>query len=106
MPLPAALVPVAWKAAAGVAAAALVWSTVRAARLSEARPAEAEAALDGVEEGLEYGWARDGHRARGDARGAWRGVVRLGDHGPGVAVDFSGLARVRLARVAARRPGR
>ncbi|MGM0583145.1 MAG: hypothetical protein ACQEUZ_00615 [Pseudomonadota bacterium] len=103
MPLPVALAPWAMKAALGAASAALVWQAARRARWSEARPAGIEDALDGLDHGLAVGWSRDAHRTRGDVRGAWRGILRFGDHGPGLAVDFSGLARLRVARLPAMR---
>ena len=101
MPLPAALAAAPWgaKAAlAGVAALAL-WQTARRARWSEARPEAAECALDDVADGLALGGSGDAGRDRGD----------LGEHGPGLAVDLSGLARLRLAALPARaaaHPGR
>lgn len=105
MPLPAALAPALLKSAAAAGAALALWQAARRARWSEARPVTGEAALDGVEDGLALGWSRDAGRARGDLRGAWRGTLRLGEHGPGVAIDLSGLARLRLAALPAR-PGR
>lgn len=106
MPLPAALAPfaspLAMKTFAAAATAIAVWQATRRARWSDARPAPAEAALDAVPEGLEWGCSRDAGRARADARGAFRGVLRWGADGPGLAVDLAGLGRVRLATVPAR----
>ncbi|MDF2232060.1 hypothetical protein P2H44_05795 [Albimonas sp. CAU 1670] len=100
MPLPVALAPLtgpwALKAAAGAATAFAVWQTARRARWSDARPAVAEAALDQAPEGVEWGWSRDAGRARADARAGLRGALRWGEDGPGVAVDLSALARLRL----------
>jgi hypothetical protein len=110
MPLPAfaapALGPWVWKAAAGGAAAIALWQAARHARRPRARAEVVEAALDSTPEGLELGLSRDGRRARGDAGAAWRGVIRLGHRGPGVAVDFAALARLRVAPAPAVRAGR
>lgn len=111
MPLPAALALLATpsgalKAASAAAAALALVQAARRARWSDARPDLAEAALDGVDDGVALGWSRDAQRARGDARAAWRGVLRWGEHGPGLAVDLSALARLRLAALPARRTPR
>ncbi|MGR3781807.1 MAG: hypothetical protein ACU0DT_11170 [Albimonas sp.] len=106
MPLPVALAPLAspWamKAAAGAATALAVYQAARRARWSDARPAPAEATLDAVPEGLEWGWSRDAGRARADARAGLRGQLRWGEHGPGIALDLSALARLRLGLLKAR----
>ena len=55
-----------------------------------------------VPEGLEWGWSRDADRARADARAGLRGHLRWGEDGPGVAMDLSALARLRLGLLKAR----
>ena len=106
MPLPVALAPLAspwaFKAAAGAAAALAVYQATRRARWSDARSDATEAVLDDVPEGLEWGWSRDAHRARADARAGLRGHLRWGEDGPGVALDLSALARLRLGLLKAR----
>ena len=108
MPLPAAFAPLAapWamKTAAAAATGLALWQAARRARWSQTRAETAEAALDAVPEGAEWGWSVDHDRqtARADARAAWRGTLRWGAAGPGFAYDLSGLARARLARLPAR----
>ena len=38
----------------------------------------------------------------GDARAGLRGQLRWGEHGPGIAMDLSALARLRLGLLKAR----
>jgi hypothetical protein len=59
------------------------------------RDQRAEDAFDDLHEGPAL--RRDGDGARGAMR--FRRTVRVGHAGPGIEIDFAGLARLRLRRV-------
>jgi len=98
MPAPTAFAPIAWKAAQFGAVAAVAWYAARR-RSDGPREIWREAALDGVEEGLETDFSRTPKQMRAGAAGRFRRVVRLGDKGPGVDIDLSALGRIRMTRV-------
>jgi hypothetical protein len=86
-----------------IAVAALRYGAVAAvayAAAHRARPVRldpgAEAALETLPEGLRVGHGP----GQMNATGRWRRRVRLGRIGPGMEIDLSGLARLRLRRVA------
>lgn len=92
MPLP--LAPVAGLALRYAAVAGAAWLVTR--RLERGRlsqPVEDE--MDGTPEGM------TARRENGqmNATGRLRRVIRLGQHGPGVAVDATILSRIRVERV-------
>lgn len=95
MPLPIA--PIAVTAARLAIAGAALYAATRTLQPVR-RDQRAEDALDDLPEGVAFGQdaGRDGPVMRGTAR--FRRVIRLGDAGPGVAVDFTGLARLRIRR--------
>ena len=108
MPVPAILAaPTALKAVGWAAAgAAVLYAAANARRADAARPEAEEATLDALPEGLEVTYGPEAGRARSDLRGRWVRVLRLGEGGPGVAVDLSAMARLRVARVPAGGRGR
>jgi len=92
MPLP--IVPTAAVAVRYAALGLAVYGLLRT-RETARRDQRAEDAMDELGEGPGYRRDPDG------LRGAWRfrRVVRVGHAGPGVEIDFAGLARLRLRRV-------
>ena len=92
MPLP--LVPTAAVAVRYAALGLAVYGALRA-RERARRDQRAEDAMDELGEGPAYRRDPDG------LRGAWRfqRVIRAGQAGPGIEIDFAGLARLRLRRV-------
>lgn len=92
MPLP--LAPVAGFALRAAAMSLTAYAIMRA-RDGLARDQRAEDALDALPEGAKI--ARDGEAVRGAVH--WKRTFRVGHGGPGVMVDFSGLARLRVQRV-------
>ena len=99
MPAPAALAPVAWKVAQFGAVAAVAWYAARKRRPAGPREIWREHVLDTVEEGVETDFSRSTGEARAGAAVRWKRGVRLGLDGPGVEIDISGLARVKLRRL-------
>jgi len=95
MPLPIA--PIAVTAARLAIAGATLYAVARSLPPVR-RDQRAEDALDDLSEGLAVGHdaGPDGPVMRGTAR--LRRVIRLGDAGPGLAVDFTGFARLRIRR--------
>ena len=97
MPAPLVLSPLAMKA--------IGYGTVAALALYAARwrrgPASAqrEDALDGIEEGVEVHRASSPEERRWLASGRLRRVIRTGPDGPGIEIDFSTLARLRVRPV-------
>ncbi len=89
MPMPPAIV----LARLAIGAAALYAASRALPR--HARDQRAEDALDRVAEGAAVSRDEDGLRAAG----RWRRQVRLGRDGPGVDIDLTGLARMRLRRL-------
>ncbi|MCC6007442.1 MAG: hypothetical protein JJU40_07175 [Rhodobacteraceae bacterium] len=95
MPLPAAA-PIAATALKYAAVAAAAWWAVR--RLPQGRIDQRwEDALDGVDEGLTATTPRD--RDQVNLGGRLRRVVRMGTDGPGLEIDLTALARLRLRRI-------
>jgi hypothetical protein len=77
------------------AVAAIAYAAAQRARPGRIHPS-AEAAMEALPEG-----ARVGHApGQLNATGRWRRAVRLGASGPGMEVDVSALARLRLRRIA------
>jgi len=93
--------PAALKLAGWTAAGAVALYAVARARGDRPRPAHEEQAFDDVAHGVSVDASRDTDRSRADLRAGWRGALRLGPGGPGVEVDASALARLRLRRVRA-----
>ncbi len=97
MPAPLALPPLAWAALRLGAVAAVAIYAARS-RASQPKIAEHENVLDTMGEGFEAA----PHRAEAEravhAHGRFRRVVRLGPTGPGIEIDASGLARLRIRR--------
>lgn len=90
MPLPLALTALRYLAVtAAVYAVARAWHQPR-------RDQRLEDAMDELPEGL--GLTRDPDRSL-RAAGRLRRVVRVGTDGPGLDIDVTGLARLRLRRV-------
>lgn len=106
MPAPAVLAaPAALKVAGwAVAGAAVALAAARARRREGPRPEAEEAALDALPDGLDLAWAPEAGRTRSDLRGRWARVLRLGTQGPGIAVDFAAIARLRVAPIPAGAP--
>lgn len=97
MPAPAAIAPLAWKAAqVGAAVALAIWAA-RGRRETAPRDVWRETALNGVAEGFDGSWGRREGEARLDAAGRWRRRVRAGR--AGIEVDFAALARLRFRRL-------
>lgn len=101
MPAPIAIAPFAWKAAQISAVAALAIYAARKQRVVGEREVWRERALDDIEEGFETEYDRAAHEARAGAAGRLKRTVRIGRDGPGVELDLSGLARLRMRRVPA-----
>ena len=99
MPAPAALAPVAWKAAQLGAVAAVAWYAARKARPDGPREIWRERVLDDVEEGVETDFSRSSEDSRMGAAVRWKRGIRLGGKGPGVEIDFSSLTRLKLRRL-------
>ena len=100
MPMPAvALPPLAWKLGGYVAVAALSWTAARRVPASGPWHARREQALDELPEGVELTRAHAPGAARIDGRAKLRRALRLGRNGPGLAAEFSGIARLRLRRL-------
>ncbi|MGG7566394.1 hypothetical protein ACQ5SO_09565 [Rhodovulum sp. DZ06] len=100
MPLPvAALPPLALKLGGYALVAAAAWTAARKLPADAPRDAGREAALDGMPEGVRLTRASLGDDARMDADARLARVLRLGPNGPGVAAEFTGLARLRLRRL-------
>lgn len=98
MPAPIALTPLAWMVLRYGAVAAVTMVAARA-RPSQPKDAAHEATLDDVPEGIR---ART-HRAEGEnavhGDGKVRRTLRLRPGGPGLEMEFAGLARMRMRRV-------
>lgn len=77
------------------AVAAVAYAAARRARPHRVHPA-AEAALDDLPEGLDVGHAP----GRMTATARWNRRVWIGARGPGMEIDLSALARLRLRRIA------
>lgn len=90
----APLTPIATAAARYGAVALITYAVVRCAPQKPKDPV-VESKLDAVSEGLEL--TRDENQV--NLAGRFRRLIRLGKRGPGVKVDASGLARVRLSWV-------
>lgn len=87
---------------APIAGLALRYGAVAVATYAVARRVErgrfdqrAQDALDELDEGVTL--RRDGDQV--DATGRFRRVIRVGQDGPGVEVDITGLTRIKLRRV-------
>lgn len=92
MPLP--LTPIAGLALRYGAVAVATYAVAR--RMDRGRfDQRAEDALDTVEEGVTL--RREGEQL--NATGRFRRVIRLGQDGPGVELDITGLTRIRVKRV-------
>jgi hypothetical protein len=98
MPAPIALTPLAWMVLRYGAVAAVTMVAARA-RPSQPKDAAHEAVLNDVPEGVR---ARP-HRAEGEngvhGDGKLRRVLRLRPGGPGIEIEATGLARLRMRRV-------
>jgi len=92
MPLPVA--PIAGLALRYGAVAVATYVVARRTGMAR-RDQRSEDAMDETEEGLHI--RRD--REQMNASGRLRRVVRLGPNGPGVEVDATTLARIRIRRV-------
>jgi len=88
------LAPVAGVALRYVAVTLALYALLQA-RAHVRRDQRVEDAMDEMPEGAAV--ARDADGLRGGVR--TRRVVRLGTNGPGIALDFAGLARLRMWRV-------
>ncbi len=91
---------------APIAALALRYGTVALASYALARSVEPgrrdqriEDALDDIPEGVTARRGRGTERDQVNATGRFRRVIRLGKNGPGVALDVTSLARIRLRKV-------
>lgn len=98
MPAPLALSPLALTALRVGAIAAIAIYAARKRHVM-ARNLKREDTLDAVEEGLELAGGRTDDTAQYDASGRVRRTIRLGNAGPGVELDLTALARLRLRRV-------
>ncbi|MEM9049991.1 MAG: hypothetical protein AAGC92_14880 [Pseudomonadota bacterium] len=98
MPAPLALSPLALTALRVGAIAAIAIYAARK-RQSLARNMRREETLDAVDDGLELTGGSAPGTAQYDAAGRMRRTVRLGKNGPGVEIDVTGLARLRMRRV-------
>ncbi|MEL6233223.1 MAG: hypothetical protein AAFR46_02330 [Pseudomonadota bacterium] len=98
MPAPLALTPAAITALRIGAVAALAIYAARRRR-GEARDALREATLDQVDEGLDLSTETSEGTARYNAAGNFRRTIRIGQSGPGVEIDMTALARLRMRRV-------
>ena len=99
MPAPIALAPIAWKVAQVGAVAAITVYAARRRRPDGPREVWRERVFDDVEEGLETDYGRVPDEARLGGAGRFKRTLRMGRDGPGLEVDLSGLARLRLRRV-------
>jgi hypothetical protein len=85
-----------------IAVAALRYGVVAAiayAAAQRARPGRIHPSAEAVMEQLPEG-ARVGHApGQLNATARWRRAVRMGTQGPGMEIDLSGLARLRLRRI-------
>jgi len=86
--------PVAAAALRYGAVAAIAYAAARRARPRRIDPA-AEAAMDRMPDGLHIGHAP----GQLNASARLRRILRAGTAGPGMEIDLSGLARLRLRRV-------
>lgn len=77
------------------AVAALAYAAASRARPKRLDPT-AEAALDQTPEGAAVGHAP----GQMNATGRWRRNIRLGPDGPGMEIDLSALARLRIRKIA------
>lgn len=76
------------------AVAAIAYAAAQRARPRRIDPA-AETAMEALPEG-----ARVGHApGQLNATARWRRAVRMGAQGPGMEIDLSALARLRLRRI-------
>lgn len=89
------LVPIAGFVLRYGAVAALAYAAAHRARPRRLHPA-AEAVLDQMPEGATLGHAPG--QMNGTAR--WRRTIRLGAQGPGMEIDLSALARLRIRKTA------
>ncbi len=91
------LVPIATTALKYGAVAAAAYGVVR--RVQPGRTdQDGEDALDRTPEGVTLNRPRD-RKEQTNATGRWRRVIRLGRTGPGVEIDLTGLARVKIRRI-------
>ena len=75
------------------AVAALAYAAARRARPQRLHP-DTETALDQMPEGASVGHAP----GQLNATGRWRRNIRLGPNGPGMDIDLSALARLRIRK--------
>lgn len=99
MPAPVAFAPIAWKAAQFGAVAAIAWYAARRRTPAGLREVWREKVLDDVAEGVETDVSRTEDETHLSAAGKLRRTIRLGAQGPGVDIDATGLARLRVRRV-------
>lgn len=99
MPAPAALAPLAWKAAQIGAVVAVTWYAARRQRPEGPRDVWRERVMDEVDEGVETDFERGSNEARAAGAARFKRTVRVGATGPGVEIDFTSLARLRVRRV-------
>lgn len=99
MPAPAALAPLALKAAQIGAVAAVAWYAARRQRQPGPREVWRERVLDETPEGVETDYERTADEARAGATGRFRRTIRLGRSGPGVEIDLAAITRLRARRV-------
>lgn len=92
MPLP--LTPIAGLALRYGAVAVASYAVARRVEQGR-RDQRAEDALDQLDEGVTL--RRDGDQI--NATGRFRRVVRIGQDGPGLELDVTGLTRIRITRV-------
>jgi hypothetical protein len=77
------------------AVAAIAYAAAHRARPRRIDPA-AEAALEALPQGVSVGHAP----GQMNATARWRRALRLGAQGPGMEIDLSAIARLRLRRTA------
>ena len=77
------------------AVAALAYAAARRARPQRIHPAT-EAAMEQMPEGAAIGHAP----GQLNATGRWRRTIRLGPNGPGMEIDLSAIARLRIRKTA------
>lgn len=77
--------------------AATVYGVTRSVHVGRTDQA-GEDALDRVSEGVTAHRPRD-RRGQGNATARFRRVLRIGSTGPGVEIDFAGLARMKIRKI-------
>jgi hypothetical protein len=77
------------------AVASIAYAAAHRARPRRIDPA-AETALEALPEGVKLGHAP----GQMNATARWRRALRMGAQGPGMEIDLSGIARLRLRRTA------